>query len=745
MFLAHINTETGAKQSVAEHCLETAKLSAQFAIPELKELCYAAGLLHDIGKYSHNFQRRIGGENIRVDHSTAGAVAAADIYPKIAAYILSLCIAGHHGGIPDAKTADIGREEQCSTLYSRMEHKRKICQEDDEKFDIYKNELTLNEIDAAKLDEFIKQGGESCKTNEEFQRFLIDKISFLIRQVYSCLVDADSIDTGNFCGTRTSDALHMDFEKSLEHLNDKINSFSCETELQKTRRKLQNQAFEKVGNSAEIYLMNMPTGSGKTLCSMKFALERLIRTGKKRIIYVIPYNSIIDQTVTEFENIFGDDAEILRHQSTFSYEDQEDTDEDYRNALKNGTENWDAPLIITTAVQFFESMYSNKRRKLRKLHNISDAILVFDEIHLLPTEFLQACLQAVSYTTRYLNSEAIFLTATMPDFKNLMEKYALHGSKIIDLIDDTGDFQKFEKCRFVNLGEIASEKLLAMADEAPTVLVVTNSKKSARALYQQATGNKFYLSTYLTSVDRQEIIGSIREALEKLENDFPNLENVPETRRIKVFSTSLIEAGVDIDLHTVFRERAGLDSILQSGGRCNREGKRTDAVTYMFDFEDTKAAVNEAANLTKGMFEKYEQISDAACIREYYDALLSMRKDEIISNTLSSVCKKNKCNFMNIPFRSYAESFHLIEERTESILIPQDEVSRELIRVLKFQDVADTRKMQKYTCSIAKWELDELVKQSAADDYGRGIWCLTNEAYYNKKTGICFESTDYIL
>lgn len=169
-------------------------------------------------------------------------------------------------------------------------------------------------------------------------------------------------------------------------------------------------------------------------------------------------------------------------------------------------------------------------------------------------------------------------------------------------------------------------------------------------------------------------------------------------------------------------------------------------MTYMFDFEETKAAVKTAAaNLTKGMFEKYEQISDAACIREYYDSLLSLRKEAIISNTLSSVCIKNKCNFMNIPFRSYAESFHLIEERTESILIPQDEVSRELIRALKFQEFADMRKMQKYTCSIAKWELEELVKQGAADDYGRGIWCLTNEAYYNKKTGICFESTDYIL
>ena len=151
----------------------------------------------------------------------------------------------------------------------------------------------------------------------------------------------------------------------------------------------------------------MPTGSGKTLCSVKFALERAVRKEKKRIIYVIPYNSIIDQTADVLESLFGKEAQILRHQSTFFY-DGDDYDEDYRQAAKCASENWDAPLIITTAVQFFESIYANKRGKLRKLHHMADSILVFDEAHLMPVEYLQPCLRAIAYITRYLNSEAVF-------------------------------------------------------------------------------------------------------------------------------------------------------------------------------------------------------------------------------------------------------------------------------------------------------------------------------------------------
>ena len=746
MYIAHINEKTGKVQSVKEHNENVAELCRQFSIPQLQEICSATGKLHDIGKYGRNFQRRINGENIHVDHSTAGAAVMQEHYGMPASMIAGLCIAGHHAGIPDMGIkGDSAREDLAATLRTRIAQKLKRCAKDSgENFDAYKDEITLPEDDEKKLAAFIS---EDCKSMDD----MIDKLSFVVRYCFSCLVDADSIDTGDFCGTRTDDVLHADFQKCLERVSEHIDSFICETELQKARRRLQEQAFAKAGQDSEIYLMNMPTGSGKTLCSIKFALQRAILKNKKRIIYVIPYNNIIDQTAAEFEDVFGEDAQILRHQSSFSYEDMEDATEDYRNALKNGTENWDAPLIITTAVQFFESLHSNKRGKLRKIHNIADSILVFDEAHLMPMAYLQPCLEAVSYATKYLNSEALFLTATMPDFESLMRQYTVAGERVLNLIDDTKDFSLFEKCAFGNLGELSAEALLSRASDAASALVVTNSKKAARRLYDLAEGDKYYLSTYLTSIDRKQIIKEIKEKLKALQEEFPGLENVPEERRVRVFSTSLIEAGVDLDFQTVFREMTGLDSILQSGGRCNREGKRENAVTYAFSFaeDELRSRGTNASELAKGMFDKYENIADAGCIREYFERLLGMNHEKISGNTMSSYCKaperEHKYTFDSIPFRSYAESFRLIDDKTESIVVPQDETSRSLIESIKYQEHINSRKLQKYTCSVSRKELEELMKQHVVDDFGRGIWCLTNAEYYNPKTGIRIELTDYFL
>ncbi len=746
MYIAHINEKSGKVQSVKEHNESVAELCRQFSIPELREICFAIGRLHDLGKYSRSFQRRINGENIHVDHSTSGAVVAQAHYKMPASMIAGLCIAGHHAGIPDMGIkGDSAREDLSATLRTRIAQKLKRCAKDPgENFDKYKDEISLPEIDEKKLSAFIS---EDCKSMDD----MIDKLAFIVRYCFSCLVDADSIDTGNFCETRTDDVLYADFQKCLERVSKHIDGFTCETELQKARRRLQEQAFAKAGQDSEIYLMNMPTGSGKTLCSIKFALQRAIQRNKKRIIYVIPYNNIIDQTVAEFESVFGNDAQILRHQSSFSYEDIEDVDEDYRNAQKNGTENWDAPVIITTAVQFFESMHSNKRGKLRKIHNIADSILVFDEAHLMPMAYLQPCLEAVSYATKYLNSEALFLTATMPDFETLLKKYTVSGQKVLNLIDDTKEFSLFEKCTFENLGELSVETLLIKASEAASVLVVTNSKKAARKLYDLAEGDKYYLSTYLTSIDRKQIIEEIKDKLKTLQEEFPDLKNVPEARRVRVFSTSLIEAGVDLDFQTVFREMTGLDSILQSGGRCNREGKRKNAVTYAFSFaeDELRSRGTNASELAKGMFDKYENIADARCIREYFDRLLGMNHEKIIGNTMSSYCKaperECKYTFDSIPFRSYAESFHLIDDKTESIVIPQDEMGRKLIESIKYQEHVNSRKLQKYACSVSRKELEKLMKQHVIDDFGRGIWCLTNAEYYNPETGVRIELTDYFL
>lgn len=729
-YIAHKNEFTGSIQTVKAHCENTAELCRKLSVPELKEFLFVIGLLHDVGKFQESFVKRINGDTIQVEHSTCGALAARDNYtvgPMV--LMMEYCIAGHHSGIPDG--GFLNDNSDMLTLHGRM--KRQF-----EDFSEYKNELILPELDEKNWLFYLLK---DCNNHMEK---LIDKFAFFTRYAFSCLVDADSIDTADFCKERELPRkLKADFQACLSIANERLSSFVCKTELQKTRSLLQKQAFQNISKDAEIYLLNMPTGSGKTLASVKIALERAIAQKKKRIIYIIPYNSIIEQTAEVFENLFSEHMEILRHQSTFSYEDEANGSEGYREAAKTAAENWDAPFIITTAVQFFESVYANKRGKLRKMHNMSDSILIFDEAHLMPQDYLQPCLQAIAYITRYLHSEAVFLTATMPDFERLIREYALPDSRIVKLIQNTSMFDKFQKCRYHYIGEVAEAELLSRSFEYPSSLIVVNKKSTARTLYQECKGKKYHLSTYMTSFDRKRVLKEIRKELKQLESDYPDYRNIPEDRKIVIISTSLIEAGVDLDVYTVFRERSGLDSILQAGGRCNREGKRTEAEVYVFDLEEEtrRAATDEKSNLTKGLLEKYTDISDVACISEYYSRLFFIKQEDIQKNAMHQECS----DIRSIPFKTYADKFELIDSRTVSLVVPRDEQSEKLIEEMKYTKTGNARKLQNYICSLRQKELEDLIRQHAADDYGTGIYCLTNLDYYDENKGVLFEASDYYL
>lgn len=724
-YIAHINKFTDETQSVKAHCENTAELCREFSVTELKEFAFTIGLLHDVGKYQKSFVKRINGANIRVEHSTCGAQAAAEQYGKITALMMGYCIAGHHSGIPNGGFPN----DDDSTLRGRMGRKF-------EDFSEYKVELSLPQLEEKKWLEYLL---EDCNNDNEK---LIDKFAFLTRYLFSCLVDADSLDTAEFCREReVPRKLSGDFGACLKMVNKRLESFSHNTELQKARNFLQKQAFRNMSRDAEIYLLNMPTGSGKTLAGIKIALERAILKKKKRIIYISHYNSIIEQTAEVFENIFSEHMEILRHQSVFSYEDDENGSEDYREAAKVAVENWDAPFILTTAVQFFESIYANKRGKLRKMHNMAESILIFDEAHMMPEDYLQPCLQAIVYITRYLHSEAIFMTATMPNFEELIREYALPDIRIATLVKDVFLFAKFQKCRYSYIKEkLSMEKLLSKSRKYPSSLIVVNGRQTARTLYQECDGKKYHLSTYMTPLDRKRVLKEIRDALLQLEKDYPDYKNIPANRRITIISTSLIEAGVDLDIYTVFRERAGLDSILQAGGRCNREGKRKMADVYVFDLEKKGKQPPSDANAcsTKGLLEKYADVSELECISEYYSELFFRKKEDIQKNTIHQQCS----DIWSIPFQKYAENFAYLDSRMMSLVVSRDEYSEKLIKEMKDEKTADIRKLQKYTCSLKQKELKELICQRVVDDYGTGIYCLTDVDRYDENLGILFGTFD---
>lgn len=752
-YIAHTREDSDITQSVYDHSVNVAKLCKQFAIDPFKDYAFIMGLLHDIGKYQDSFQKRIRGAILHVDHSTCGAISAENIIQNPAlSYIMEYCISGHHSGLPNGGT--IADRADSGTLAGRK-------QKEFDDYSAYKSELghiiSDTKIDSNGLLTFLSNDCDNLKDATEISKNFINKYAFITRLLASCLIDADSLDTADFCNGPTPKSLDADFEACLEKLNKKVSSFKCETDLQKTRINLQNQVYDKLDNNAEIYLMNMPTGSGKTICSMKFALLKAIKEQKKRIIYVIPYNSIIDQTVSVFEDIFGDSAEILRHQSSFVYED--DTDEDpkkYASKAKLAVENWDAKIIITTAVQFFESIYSNKRSKLRKVHNMADSILIFDEAHSMPINYLQPCLQAISYLTRYCNSTAVLLTATMPDFHKLISRYCLPHSKIVDLIDDTSAFAAFKKCNYEYLGEYDSDKVISHGNSFASRLIIVNHKNTARELYNLCTGKKYHLSTYMTGIDRARVINEIKCELKTLYSKYPDLQDVPEEEKITLVSTSLIEAGVDLDFEVVYRELNGVESILQAGGRCNREGKRKNAKVFIFKLKGIDESLN--ATIASGIIApqlkdkscseciQVKDISCPECIQEYYRQLYDFKAKTIVANTISNTMNEvSPQSVFSIPFKDYSKNFNLISDHSISIVVPIDEICKSLQNDAEKYGIIDYRKLQVYTCSVYKNEFDNLRQQEVIEDYGTDVFFLKNMIYYDKDTGINFSARDYFI
>lgn len=272
-------------------------------------------------------------------------------------------------------------------------------------------------------------------------------------------------------------------------------------------------------------------------------------------------------------------------------------------------------------------------------------------------------------------------------------------------------------------------------------MIIVNTKKSAKELYNMVQGQVYHLSTYMTAYDRRRVIAEIHEELAKLEVDFPGLEGVPAERRIMVFSTSLIEAGVDFDFSVVFRELAGVDNILQAGGRCNREGKRKNAVTYIFELDSRPETEDKRREITRGILEEYEDISVPEAVNAYYQRVFKVRERNLTRNSMYQYCDK----IDTIPFRKYAEQFELIDNRTVSIVVERDEISRELIQTVRYTGKGNSRKLQNYTCSVQLREFEELFKSGVVEDLGTGIYCLTNMDYYDRNLGITFDETDYFL
>ena len=697
VYLAHIARDE-RKQTVLDHLNGTAELCAGFAATfKAEEQGRLAGISHDLGKYSDAFQRRLHGNTERVDHSTAGAAECCKLGQSCAAF----AVAGHHGGLPDGGGQGDGPDEP--TFCGRM---KKAAFGKLEPYEVWREEIKLP---PAPQPAFSGQPEEM----------------FFTRMLYSCLVDADFLDTETFMAGREQERGGGD---PMEILEDKLQSyisgwFPPKTELNRERCEILEHCIEQGGSqSPGLFTLTIPTGGGKTAASLAFALRHARTHGLRRIIYIIPYTSIIEQNAQVFREILGDEN-VLEHHSGVLY-DIEDEARPENARLARATENWDMPVVVTTAVQFFESLFANRSSRCRKLHNLAKSVIIFDEAQMLPVPYLRPCVFAIAQLVKDYGVSAVLCTATQPALDGIFREF-LPGKPAVELCPSEVFHQEiFRRVTFRREGRLSWEAVAERINGQKQALCVVNSRKSAQTVYDLLDKEgAFHLSTLMYPAHRKAALKEIRARLR---------DGLP----CRVVSTSLIEAGVDVDFPTVFREEAGLDSILQAAGRCNREGKRTaqESVVTIFQSETPPPALFEIPVAAgRQALNRYDQPDSPEAIRCYFRELLDLKGPGALDQ--KNILKIMERDFM--PFRKVAERFRLIDSETRTVYIPLGG-GEELIRRLRSGERSRAlfRALGQYGVSVYPQHFAALDLAGDLEGLEDGSAVLTNLALYDSALGL---------
>lgn len=630
MFLAHIDGTR--EQSIKSHAEGTAKRAQEFADAfSCGDWGYGCGLMHDIGKYSEKFQQRLHGGSI-TDHATAGAQ---ELY-KRKYWFAAYCVAGHHSGLLDGgNAADSGGE---ATLMGRM--KKTV-----EEYQSFGGEITVPTFSNPPL-KALGKGGFS--------------MSFFIRMLFSCLVDADYLDTEYFMRNGHTGRAQAD---GIEVLQDRLNAYvkpwlvSAGTAVNERRTAILRTCLDRGEEAQGVFSLTVPTGGGKTVSSLAFALNHAKKHGLSRIIYVIPYTSIIEQNARVFKGILGD-KNVLEDHCNVSYENKEEL-----NPAQLASENWDRPVVVTTNVQFFESLFSNKTSKCRKIHNISNSVIIFDEAQMLPVPYLKPCIQAISELVHNYHSTAVLCTATQPSLQQFFPKQI----QVKEICSDVKEqYHFFRRTTIQNLGMLTEDLLIKRLQKERQVLCILNSRKRVQRLYGAMKGEgTCHLSTLMYPNHRARLLKEIRERLKS-------------GRTCRLIATSLVEAGVDFDFETVFRELAGIDSVIQAAGRCNREGNRDkeSSRTVVFSLEKTEdihipPALKLPISVAEQIARQYEDIASLEAIEAYFHQLYYYKGEGLDSKNLIGQMEDGARSLL-FPFASVAKQFKLIENETKTILIAKE-------------------------------------------------------------------------
>jgi CRISPR-associated endonuclease/helicase Cas3 len=707
--IAHFRQGDGKIQSLDEHQQGTALLAETFAHPlRSAEWIRAAALLHDCGKADSLFQGYIRRENAmddsaydegRVNHSTAGARLAVDFYGNFAGRVLAYLIAGHHAGLADYYATETG----CGSLQHRLEEGK----------DNVARIRSYTDALSHALPPLTRPPSFLTGRPEDFHLW--------IRMLYSCLVDADFLDTEAFMqpdkpamrlGYRPLAELGIKFDAYM----DKKSQTAPKTAVNAIRQEILATCRATAKQAPGLYTLTVPTGGGKTLSGMAFALGHAAHHKKRRIIYVIPYTSIIEQTANTLKEIFGE-TNVVEHHSNMEPER-----ETQRSRL--ASENWDAPIIVTTNVQFFESLYAAKSSRCRKLHNIADSVVILDEAQLLPPDLLTPCVAVMNQLVRNYGVTMVLSTATQPALPGLSTPTEIipPGMNLYGRLKRTDIRMPTDIHAPLDWPSLAGQ-----LQQHDCVLCIVNTRRDCHELHRIMPADTIHLSGLMCGAHRSHVIANIKQALE-------------HKQPIRVISTQLVESGVDIDFPVVYRALAGLDSIAQAAGRCNREGRLNDdgklgevhvivpprpaPPGLLRKGEDTMKELH-AGDMDPQQPESY---------RRYFELFYAK-----VNNTglqFKDWLVKNVNPTLAFQFRTAAANFKLIAETQQPVIVRYGESDSLIARLRLGGSSRDLmRQLQRYTVNLPTRVAARLTADGLLEDLSDGIFVQTMPGAYRKDIG----------
>ena len=714
-------------EPLSKHLKEVAQTAADYASAfGAQDWGRIAGECHDLGKGSAEFQQylRTSGNpadagvegnrsGARVDHSTFGARYVANRIGSWRGRLLAFAIAGHHTGLSNDVADDVGER---STLTNRLDPARAIPHVDDPG-------LNLPSIKLPWQVSTPEQAGWS--------------LAFFTRMIFSCLIDADRTCTEGYCDPQRSrdrsesrPTLNQ-LEASLTAHLSKLRASAPASPINTCRAEVLQECLDAANLEPGFFSLQVPTGGGKTLSSLAFALRHAaLNPAMRRVIIAIPFTSIIEQTADVYRRALGEIAEraVVEHHTNLR-----PMRETRANQL--GTENWDAPLIVTTNVQFLESLFAAGPTMCRKLHRIAGSIVILDEAQTIPVDLLTPTLAALRELVEHYQCSVVLCTATQPALEKSGD-FPQGLSCVREIVHYPERlFVRLKRVEVKNAGKLPDAELVERLVANQQVLCVVNTRRHASELFDrlasQTPATCFHLSTLMCGAHRRSMLSTIRE---RLRNGEP----------CQIVSTQLIEAGVDIDLPVVYRAAAGFDSIAQAAGRCNREGRLATGVTYVFEaeYEPPPGLLREAAQCAKELRSRWPDPLIPAAIQDYFQRFYWGRRDRWdAKNILSMFSLDRYRGTTRFQFREAEAAYRLIEDRSLPILIPYDENARGLLRALANGQVEFImqRYLQPYLVSVPERTLCSLESAGVVQSHESGVYLLMRQDAYSDKKGLRLE------